>query len=124
MNDTPTHRQSIDEIPVEQFEKHLEHVREARLIAKKMHESSILLANEVRETQLRKKFDKNIIMYNKELLQLDKLIDKLDKRINTLRAISLEAGVFVEPINMKELSIKGVDGNAIKKSTDSERLYY
>ena len=120
MNDTPQHRQSIEEIPVEQFELHLEQVRAARLIAKKMHESSLLLANEVRESQLRKKFDKNIIMYNKELSTLDNIITKLDKRINILRAISLEAGTFIQPINMKDLTVKGIDGNVITKPTDSE----
>ena len=120
MQDTPTQRTSLDELSIEQFDSWLEEIRKARLIVKRVRDASNLLTNEVRQEQIRKKWDQNLKMLNKEMTSMDNLIEKLEKRINVLRGLSLESGIYVEPVNIKVISIKGVDGNDLKKPANSE----
>ena len=119
IEDSPTHRQSIDEISIEDFEDYLEKIRTNRLILQRFHEASILVKNEVRTEQLRKKFTQQLAMFNKEFVAYDKLIDKIEKRVNVLRSLSMEAGEFTAPIDLKIQTVKGIDGNA-KKPRDLE----
>jgi len=113
MDDTPMHRKSIDELTVDQCNVYLEVIRKNRLIITKKYEAGVMVSDEVREGQLRKKFDKNIAMFNKEAATVERNIVKLEKRVTILRALAMEHGVFIDPMQLEALPPRGTDGEII-----------
>ena len=89
-NDTPTNKVNILEMSDKDLVAFLTGIRERRLKAVKIFEETELLREQARKLQLDKTLDHELKMCTKELAQLDKVIEKVEKRTIKLRALRLQ----------------------------------
>ena len=88
--DTPTVRQTIDQLPEAVAEAVLQGIQTRRLQAFQVYEKNRQEAKAVQDARLKLKMEKQLTILQRELDSLDKLIDKVEKRCLNVRAIRLE----------------------------------
>jgi hypothetical protein len=88
--DTPAKRVNIMDMSHEEMEAFLSGIRERRLKSIQIYEETELLREQARKLKLDKTLDHELKMWSKELAQLDKVIEKVEKRTVKLRAIRLQ----------------------------------
>ena len=89
-NDTPTNKVNILEMSDQDLVAFITGILEGRLKAVKIFEETELLREQARKLQLDKTLDHELKMCTKELAQLDKVIEKVEKRTIKLRALRLQ----------------------------------
>ena len=88
--DTPTKRVNVLDMSDKELEVFLTGIRERRLKSVKIFEEGELLREEARKKQLDKSLEHELKMSQKEIAQLDKVIEKVEKRTVKIRAIKLQ----------------------------------
>jgi len=88
--DTPTKRVNVLDMSDKELEVFLTGIRERRLKAIKIFEEGELLREEARKKHLDKSLEHELKMSQKEIAQLDKVIEKVEKRTVKIRAIKLQ----------------------------------
>jgi|TARA_R100001530_G_scaffold72874_2_gene51428 hypothetical protein len=88
--DTPIHRKHAGEMSDEEHEAFIDGIRERRLAPIKAYEEAVLLRAEARKQHLEGQLDKQLEMFEKEMVRAEKVMDALEKRSIKLRAIKLE----------------------------------
>ena len=86
---TPSNVADLDD---DRLDTLINRVREDRLRAYYIFLEAEKMKMEVRQEKLRKKLDQHARMLSKEITQCDRVIEKLNKRVNNIRAIKLEIG--------------------------------
>jgi len=84
---TPT---SLDAISDEKLRPWLFALRERRLAAARAYEASRIRASQETSVKLQKQVAKQLELFKKDLARCDKLLDKIDARLNKLAAQKLE----------------------------------
>ena len=88
--DTPIKRVNITEMTDDQLSSWLIGIRERRLKAVQIFEESQALKEQARKLKLDKKLEHELKMFERERTQLDKVIEKVEKRATGLRALQLQ----------------------------------
>jgi len=88
--DTPIHRKHAKDMTDDEHEAFIEGIRERRLKPIQAFEEATLLKAEARKQQLEEQLEKQLGMFEKEMVRADKVMDVLEKRAIKLRAIKLE----------------------------------
>jgi len=83
-------RQDITEMSDDEIDALLVPIRERRLKMAVLHRQALELKEEKARGKAREKLGDQIRMLEKELASMDKLIEKLDKRVLNIRALRLE----------------------------------
>lgn len=83
-------RQDITTMSDDDIDAMLVPIRERRLKMAKLHAEAIALKAEKARGKALVKLEDQIRMFEKELASMDKLIEKLDKRVLNIRALRLE----------------------------------
>jgi hypothetical protein len=90
--DTETHRATIDEIDEDTLYVLLDELRERRLRAVRVLEEAEEIKRLARSERVREMVAKHVTMFDKELLTCTKNLDKLEQRVNKIKALRLEIG--------------------------------
>lgn len=85
---------SMDELDDHALDKLLEDIRERRLAAIQIFREKERIKKEAEDAKTRAKVEKQFEMLGKEIASADKLLIKLDKRIQNIRALKLTIGVM------------------------------
>jgi len=88
--DTPAHRVNVMEMDDNTLDAFLLNIRDRRLHSVRIFEESEQLRELARRQKMTKVLDHEQAMCKKELTQLDKVIDKVEKRVLKLRALRLQ----------------------------------
>ena len=83
-------RKDITQMTDDEIDVMLLPIRERRLKMAKLHQEAIALKEEKARGKAQVKLADQIRMLEKELASMDKLIEKLDKRVLNIRALRLE----------------------------------
>lgn len=88
--DTPVKRLNITEMSDDQLTSWLVGIRERRLRAVQIFEETQALKDRAYKLKLDAKFEHEMKMFERERTQLDKVIEKVEKRATGLRALQLQ----------------------------------
>jgi predicted component of type VI protein secretion system len=88
--DSPIWRVPMDQLPSSELEAFLTKIRELRLQASQKYKEVVNRRAAARSGKLAERLSDQIRMFQKDLAQLDKVIEKVDKRITTIIAVRLE----------------------------------
>ena len=88
--DTPINRASIAELSDDEIDALLVGIAERRLAPVKAYEEAALIAAGVRSERLKADLEKQLEMFSKDLVTMDKKLDTMTKRALKIRAIRLE----------------------------------
>lgn len=102
LEDTPMHRQTVEEMTDEQLNSEIVNKRERRMRAYRIHEEAMLMQKEEYDKKLLEKLKKQCDMLDKDLATVDRALDRADKRVITIITIRNELGITIEE-QMKEM---------------------
>ncbi len=88
--DTPIAPATIDKFSDAELDKQLNGIRDRRLRAFKIYQEAEQERKETHNQKLATQLSKHINMFNKELAQLDKVLEKVEARALKIRAVKME----------------------------------
>lgn len=88
--DTPTHRATINELPEDIAQAHLDGIRERRMRTFQVYQEVQAEKAKARAASVSKQLEKQLAMLAKEIASLDKYCEKVEVRLNKVRALRLE----------------------------------
>ena len=88
--DTPAKQVNIMDMDDDTLTSWLLGIRERRLKAVQIFEESEAQREQARKLNLEKKLEHELKMFEKERIQLDKVIEKIEKRVVSLRVLNLQ----------------------------------
>jgi hypothetical protein len=88
--DTTTHRATVSELPEDIALQHLESIMARRLRARREYEDTLKQKDAAKRETISASLVKHLEMMKKELATLDKAFEKVEVRVNKIRASRLE----------------------------------
>ena len=85
---------TIDKMPEDEAFALLDNIRERRLRGALEHARAVALRDKQTQQVLYEAIDKQVRMLEKELVSLDKCIEKVESRANKLRGLRLQYGEY------------------------------
>lgn len=90
--DTPFHRASIKEIPIDELEERLEKLRVRRLASYTIYQAGQEAKQRAKDVKTAQQFEKACEQVAKLLETVDKNIEKLEKKVLDIQALRLIMG--------------------------------
>lgn len=88
--DSPIWRVPLDQLTNSELEEFLTGIRELRLKGSQKYQEVVNRRAAARSSKLAERLSDQIRMFQKDITQMDKAFDRIDKRITTIIAVRLE----------------------------------
>ncbi len=92
---SPIERKTIENMTTDELDTAIAQRRERRLVAFMVYQEAVESKRRATDERLRAKLDKQLDMATKEFERVDKALDKIDARLNTIAGVRLELEDYV-----------------------------
>lgn len=90
--DTPIHRATLSELPLDEIEKLVESMRERRMRSYTAYQIAMEAKKTIKLENDKLRYDKLLDMYQKKLDSVDKNLDAMSKYLNEMKVMELVLG--------------------------------